>query len=137
MPRIVAVTFNDRSGYAGRSPSNKHYHYLTDLALEVGDQCVVDSPYGGATVVTVRSLDPVGGIRNATKWIISKVDRSRYEARKQAEAELADLNVQLELELEKALIAEQRRTLAQRYPAVAELVKRIEGLEATLGSFTG
>ena len=133
---IVAVTFDSRDGYHGYSSQSKHYHYKTDLNLAVGDQCVVDTPYG-TKLVTVRSLNPVGGIRKATKWIISKVDRSRYLARIEAEAELRDLNTQLSTEFEKAAIAEQRRLLAKRYPAIGELVKRIEGLEATLGSFQG
>jgi hypothetical protein len=133
---IVAVTFDNHNGYPGYSSKGKHYHYKTDLNLAVGDQCVVDTPYGTA-LVTVRSLNPTGGIRNATKWIISKVDRSRYLARIEAEAELCDLNTQLSIELEKVAIAEQRRLLAERYPAIGELVKRIEGLEATLGSFQG
>jgi hypothetical protein len=133
---IIAVTFDNHNGYPGYSSKGKHYHYKTDLNLAVGDQCVVDTPYG-TTVVTVRSLNPVGGIRNATKWIISKVDRSRYLARIEAEAELRNLNAQLSIELEKVAIAEQRRLLVERYPAIGELVKQIEGLEATLGSFQG
>lgn len=136
MPNIVAVTFDSSAGYTGRSSSNKHYHYLTDLTLEVGDQCVVDSP-SGTTVVTVRSLNPVGGIRNASKWIVSKVNRNRYQARQQAEAELQDLCEQLQSEYERAAIIEHRRKLAKKFPTLRSILDRIEGLEATLGALRG
>lgn len=137
MPRIVAVTFDDRSGYGGNSSPRKHYHYLTNLDLQVGDKCVVNSPYGGDTIVTVRSLDPVNGIRHASKWIICKVDRSEYEARQQAEAELAALQQQLQVEITIAEERAHRARLVAVYPQLGDTLKRIEGLEATLGVFNG
>ena len=134
MPNIVAVTFNDRTGYRGTSPQSKKYHYLTDLNLQVGDTCVVDAP-SGTTLVTVTDLNPVDGVRHASKWIVTKVDRSRYEARQQAVQELGDLHIKLNIALEKAIVLEQRRRIAERYPYVAALIRQVEGLEATLGSF--
>lgn len=135
MTRIVAVTFNRDGNYGGSSPSNKRYHYLTDIAdLAVGDECVVDSPYGGTAVVTVRSLDPVGGIRNATKWIISKIDRARYNLRREATEKLADLHVQLERELQNAAVIERRRQLAAQYPSISTLLSQVEELERQLAA---
>ena len=131
--KIVAVTFNDRSDYyTGRSGPGKHYHYLTDIDVQVGDTCVVDAP-GGAALVTVRSLEPVGGIRKATKWIVDRVDRSGFEARERAREELADLRVEAERELERVMVAEQRALVAAKYPLLAATLVRIEQLEQQLG----
>lgn len=131
MSKIVAVTFDDRSGYKGCSPSSKRYHYRTDLDLQVGDQCVVDSPYGGATVVTVQDISP-SGYRGAMKWIISKVDRERFEARRALEGEIEKQRALVEEQVREAMVQEQRRQLAERYPAVKSGIDTLASLEAAL-----
>lgn len=129
--KIVAVTFDSRDGYTGYSSQSKHYHYKTDLDLAVGDQCVVDTPYG-TKLVTVRKIDPVGGARNATKWIISKVDRERFEARREAEALVDELKAELKGAVAKAEEEARLRQLAEQFPSVQQVLRRLEAAEEVL-----
>ncbi len=131
MSNIVAVTFDSADGYTGRSPQSRRYHYKSDLDLKVGDQCVVDSPYG-TKLVTVQEINPPNGARNATKWIVSKVDRARFQARQEAERLVDELKGELSTAVRQAEEQEKFRQLAARYPEVASVVSRLEAAEAVL-----
>lgn len=80
--KFVKVVFDTVSLH-----SQKQYTYKTNLDLEVGDLCVVDTPKGVCEVVRVSSLEADGDGGYDYKWIVSKVDKSSYNALRELEEE--------------------------------------------------
>lgn len=88
--QTIGVKFKDsRTG----APTEKEYTYKCPDSYEVvvGDEVIVESPYGGMVVVVVTRLDGYAGIdpsREYTyKWVVQKVDTTSYYARKTVEQE--------------------------------------------------
>lgn len=76
----------------------KRYLYLydtDDFVLKTGDQAVVDSPYGGPTVVSVVSVQE-GEHRLASKWVIDRIDTDKHDARREQRQRLKAVTGQLE-----------------------------------------
>lgn len=77
---VVNVVFNNN--YSGVRYS---YKIPEDASVSVGAKVIVDSPYGGETVVTVVSVHPGEYLDKMAelsyKWIVSVVDRADYARR--------------------------------------------------------
>lgn len=88
--QTIGVHFKDsRTG----EPTEKEYTYKApdSMKLEVDDEVIVESPYGGMVVVIVSRLDGYAAIdpsREYTyKWVVQKVDVAGYLARQELEQE--------------------------------------------------
>lgn len=131
--KIVGVTFNRDRAYTGNSSSGKVYHYKTYLDLNVGDECVVDSPYGTA-IVTVVAINPENWFATrATKWIVDRVDRRNYNSLLAAEQEHERLAQEAAQVMEKQMAREAREALVSRFPGTRVILARMEVLEEMLG----
>ncbi len=77
-------------------PGQRFYTYKGDLAdnIQPGDYVVVDTPSDGYKIVRVHNVDAVPQIDVdadfSYKWIVQKVDPSKYLARVEAERAFAD-----------------------------------------------
>lgn len=88
--QTIGVKFKDsRTG----QPTEKEYTYKCpdSFNIEVGEEVVVESPYGGMVVVVVTRLDGYAAIdpsREYTyKWVVQKVDATGYRERQAIEQE--------------------------------------------------
>lgn len=87
------------SNYAG---TEKTYTYKCpdDIELELGDKVLVDSPRNGLCIATVVRKDDFADIDlNADftyKWIVQKVDRTRYDDMLDKEAKFSRLLTEAE-----------------------------------------
>ena len=125
--QTIGVHFKDsRTG----APTEKEYTYKCpdSIELKVGDEVVVESPYGGMVVVVVSRLDGYAAIdpsREYTyKWVVQKVETEAYHARREAEQE--------------AFAAFQKaRRLAARDKAMKEIMATLEGSTEALDEFNG
>ena len=85
-----------------RNTRVKEYTYkaLESDNLKVGDLVVVDSPSEGFTIVEVTRVDAKPRIELdapfAYKWIVQKIDRSRYDNLLAQEAEFKEALVEVE-----------------------------------------
>lgn len=85
-----------------RNTRVKEYCYKAPLAdnIKVGDLVVVDSPTEGFTIVRVTRVDSKPRIELDApfpyKWIVQKIDRSRYDNLLAQEAEFKDALVEVE-----------------------------------------
>ena len=95
----VEVVFHDSMRGAG---SSKPYTYKARLDdnIVVGDHVVVDSPNTGLTVVKVTNVHKVAKIDLDApftyKWIVQKIDRTRYDEIKAEEVEFLDAMMEVE-----------------------------------------
>lgn len=101
----------------GRAVSqSKTYTYKANLKddIQEGDKVVVDSPSKGLCVVTVVSVDKTPRIDvNAPfdyKWIIQKVDTSRYDEMLKKEGQFLEAMAEVER-------AHQRQLLLEKFQA--------------------
>jgi cell fate regulator YaaT (PSP1 superfamily) len=123
----IGVHFKDsRTG----APTEKEYTYKRpdSMELEVGDEVIVESPYGVMVVVVVSRLDGYAAIdpsREYTyKWVVQKVEAAAYHARQEAEKEAF------------AAFRKARR-LAARDKAMKEIMATLEGSTEALDEFNG
>lgn len=76
------------------------YKALESDNLKVGDYVIVDSPHSGLSVVMVTGVDAKPRIELdapfSYKWIVQKVDRTRYDDLLQQEAQFKDALVEVE-----------------------------------------
>lgn len=114
--QTIGVRFKDsRTG----DPTEKEYTYKAPdaMGLVVGDQVVVDSPFGGYVVVIVTRVDGFPNINaNSSftyKWVVQKVDTTNYKA-------------QIELEVKAFKLLQKARRNAARTQA-------LDALKADLG----
>ena len=111
------------------APQHRKYSYKTSLDLEVGDIVLVDSPSNGIVAVTVRSVnDTLSPNKEATKWIIQKVDFSEWEENVKREERKQEIKAKIEAkkeELEELAIYEM---LAKSSPEIAGLLEELKGL---------
>ena len=108
----IEVVFNDsmqdRLG-SGRT-NTKAYTYKARLDddIEVGDHVVVDSPSKGLTVVEVTAVHKTAKIDLDApftyKWIVQKVDRTRYDETKAKEDEFLETMMEVERVHERELL---------------------------------
>ena len=61
-----------------RGTNPKKYSYKTFLDLEIGDECIVDSPLDGTTVVVVVGTDNTALEEFPCKWLVQKIDMTDY-----------------------------------------------------------
>lgn len=101
----------------GRAVSqSKAYTYKAHLkdGVQVGDKVVVDSPSKGLSVVTVVAVDKTPRIDVHApfdyKWIIQKVDTSRYEEMLKKEEQFLEAMAEVER-------AHQRQRLLEKFQA--------------------
>lgn len=120
--KIVTVKFNQ--------PGSQGYTYMTDIeGIEVGDTLVVDSPNGGFTCVTVKSVEETAeGVAKATKWVVCKVDVSGYNERLAKIEKRKLLVAKLKKMQAEALEADQFATLIKLNPDAAALVEELKRL---------
>ena len=129
MEKIIAVRFKEAS-YGYTSSKTKTYHYLTDIeGLQKGDVVVVDSPSSGFVCVEVVSaeVDEIA-VKNASKWVVCKVDVEGYKARAEREAKRKTLIAQLHKMQSKVMAETQFAALAQISPEAAALVEELKAL---------
>lgn len=129
MEKIIAVRFKE-AGYGYTSTKTKTYHYLTDIeGLKKGDIVVVDSPNSGFVCVEVVSTETDEiAVKNASKWVVCKVDVDGYKARAEREAKRKTLIAQLHKMQSKMLAETQFAALAQISPEAAALVEELKSL---------
>lgn len=101
------------------SSSSREYSFKTDLALEVGDQVVVDTSTGGATLAVVSSID--GNYGRATRWVVQKVDMKAHRERIAREAKLLSLKQKMAVRREQLEDVNIYAQLAQQDPKMFEL----------------
>lgn len=77
-------------------PNNsKEYVFLTDLKLEEGDSVVVDTRHGLTVAKFVDyTSEPFTSI--GLKWIVQKIDLKAHENRLRFEAELKEIEMEME-----------------------------------------
>ena len=129
MEKFIAVRFKEAS-YGYTSSKAKTYHYLTDIeGLQKGDVVVVDSPSSGFVCVEVVSaeVDEIA-VKNASKWVVCKVDVEGYKARAEREAKRKTLIAQLHKMQSKVMAETQFAALAQISPEAAALVEELKAL---------
>lgn len=94
----IQVEFKD--SLPGRGQQSYTYKAWEDLGIEVGDEVVVDSPSKGMTVVKVVGVDKVPKIDLDVdwtyKWIVCKVDSTRYEKQKEIDEAFSEQMMEVE-----------------------------------------
>jgi hypothetical protein len=86
---LIAVKVRFKWSNGELSP--KQYSYVSTIDLQVGDEAVVNSPFGGYKVVVVEEVTTPGIHIDAdfeSKFIVQRVDKEADEARQKAVAEL-------------------------------------------------
>lgn len=129
MTKILYVRFQNQSGdYRYASKKEYSYVYTGNIAAEVGDIAVVDSPYSGRRVVEITRVrdktDLDSGLKSAV-GVISTADTRR-------EKEQAQRRKDLERKID-ALIKQQQKasilkTLAADIPEARALLAELEEL---------
>lgn len=111
------------------SNNNKQtYSYMSTDTFETGDFAVVDSPRDGLVVVTIANctsaLEHDLDFTFKLKWIVSKVDLTAYEERKEL---VKQFNIQVNKIKQTRRKKEMRETLEQDIGAegVAEMKKLV------------
>jgi hypothetical protein len=125
--KLVRVTFDENG-------APKRYQYLHEGSVAVGDRLVVDSPYGGLKLVTVREIDAdLSMVTGSTKWTVQRVDTTAYvaraeEARRRAETaslirrEIAQVRANAEARIREEMLSRYAPELAGLQARLAELV---------------
>lgn len=107
---------------------SKTYHYLYDLnePVLVGDTVVVSVSEELRLVKVVSVLDGVS--EKATKYVVDRVDVSKYKARQEKERKRTVLRTQLESLLKNQEELLKYRMLASMNTQAAELLRELEEL---------
>lgn len=100
----IEVLFNDsiRDNLGSGSTKSKPYTYKARLDdnIQVGDRVIVDSPSKGMTVVEVIAVHKTAKIDLDApftyKWIVQKVDRTRYDETVAKEEEFLETMMEVE-----------------------------------------
>jgi hypothetical protein len=116
---------------AAQRCAGKVYYYraVNELAVQVGDKVVVNSPAHGWTVVRVVEVGELESLCHVgLKWIVDKVDVERYKKIQEREEERRRLKAVLD---GKAIEARKRldySTLLADDPEAMEMVQRLKDL---------
>ena len=134
MNRKYAVVHFDQDNRGKSHSTEKGYTYLTDLDLEIGDKCVVDTPGNGLSVVTVVSVRGLtaGQRTAATKWIVAKVDVEAHKERLRRQEAAQEIRNKL---FEKKSQAEELKIyqmLAKDDPEIKALLEELAGVDDTV-----
>lgn len=111
----IEVTFEAffRDDKGAIQAHGKTYTYKAKMTenIQKGDAVVVDSPSSGLCVVHVVNVHKVPKIDLDApwtyKWIVQKVDRSKYDATLEQEAKFAEVMLEIERARQRELLMEQ------------------------------
>lgn len=140
--KVVSVRFTN---VAGGRVGNRTYAYYTNIPdLKQGDAVIVMAPYsqGGLefkiegfsdprypVVVEVTSVEEtVEAIEKVHEWIICKVDFAEYFDRRQKTRQVEILQAKIKKAAENARREIALESLADRSPALAELLMELQKL---------
>lgn len=109
------------------NPALYSYIYALDEPIKVGDIVVVDSPISGRLeLVTVMSLD---GAYTATKYIVDKVDTTKYKAQVERDKQIATLKKELDKRMKLVEAKVKYQLLADMDVDAATLLRELTQLE--------
>lgn len=126
---VIKVKF-DRSKHDHQA--SPEYAYFCDYEVEVGDRVIVDSPYNGYTAVTVSDTSAGLDSIKATKEVVCLIDDSRYNARKQAKARLAEIEAELSYRAERVANTKRLRRLFKGDDRAKSLLRQAEAINHIL-----
>lgn len=108
------------------NPTLYSYIYALDEPVKVGDTVVVDSPISGRLeLVTVMSLEGPG----ANKYIVDKVDTTKYKAQVERDKQIATLKKELDKRMKLVEAKVKYQLLADMDADAATLLRELTQLE--------
>jgi len=118
--------------------TDKYYTYFTDIELIVGDfvVVVVDSVPKVAVVYKTSGFSRVEQDQ-AHKWIAQKVDLTPYYEKVEKQALIAEIESELDKEIQKAQRYEIFKQVAKTSPVIRELLVRLQVLDPSMNLLEG
>jgi hypothetical protein len=105
----------------------KHYDFLTDLDLKVGDTVVCDCTTGLniAKVVEISSDSAA-----ATRWIVQKVDLDAFSLRREKLAKMNKLYTKMVKKANQMFVLDKLAVFAEKDPDIAAMLIEYRELES-------
>lgn len=121
----VGVIFQ-RDGEFNDEDATRYYYKADDQTIQLDDLVTVITPYG-YSVVKVKEIHSTKH-RNASKWIIQRVDLNAYETKRKNEMQITELKSDLQNRIETTKQKKAFESLVEGDNEAKELADRITAL---------